>query len=67
MLVGSRLLAWTDIGEVVLADFDREGLRVIGRAPLLEEKAWGAPALVGSTLYVRDERRIVAADLGGVR
>ena len=33
-------------------------------AAILSERAWTAPTLVGTTLYVRDRHQIMALDLG---
>ena len=40
------------------------GLDVLARAELLTENAWTAPTLVGTRLYLRDRKNIVAVDLG---
>jgi len=39
------------------------GLQVHAKAPILTERAWTAPTLVGTTLYVRDRHQIMALDL----
>ncbi len=52
-------------GELALALPDESGLKVVSRATVLQEKAWTAPTLVGSTLYLRDYKTILALDLGG--
>ena len=41
-----------------------QGLKVLARAPILENLAWTPPTLVGTTLYVRDRKTIAAYDLG---
>ena len=48
----------------LLATAGADGLDVHARAELLTENAWTAPTLVGTHLYVRDRRNIVAVDLG---
>ena len=40
------------------------GLTVHAKAQILGGRAWTAPTLSGTTLYVRDRRQIVALDLG---
>jgi hypothetical protein len=52
-------------GGVSLATFSPEGAKVIAKASLLEHNAWTAPSLVGTKLYVRDRKSIVALELGG--
>jgi hypothetical protein len=37
---------------------------VHARSTVLTSNAWTPPTLVGSTLYVRDRKEIVALDLG---
>ena len=46
-----------------LATVSPQGLKVLARAPILENLAWTPPTLVGSTLYVRDRKTIAAYDL----
>lgn len=58
-----RLLILDEDGDLALADVDRSGLVVRVRASVLEGVAWSAPTLVGTTLYARDRRSVVALDL----
>lgn len=53
-----------ETGELALATVGPEGFDVHSRVKLLEEKAWTAPTLVGSKLYLRDYQSIRALDLG---
>ena len=50
-------------GEIAVASVSREGLRVHARKQILTSNAWTPPTLVGSTLYVRDRKEILALDL----
>jgi outer membrane protein assembly factor BamB len=50
-------------GEIAVASVSRAGLQVHARKPLLSSSAWTPPTLVGSTLYVRDRKEILALDL----
>jgi outer membrane protein assembly factor BamB len=50
-------------GEVALASLSRDGLRVHARKELLTSNAWTPPTVVGSTVYVRDRKDILALDL----
>lgn len=51
-------------GHLGLATAGPEGLKVISKVPVMESTAWTAPTLVGTKLYLRDRKRIVALDLG---
>jgi hypothetical protein len=42
-----------------------DGLKVLARAPVLQNISWTPPTLVGTTLYVRDRKSIAAFNLGG--
>jgi outer membrane protein assembly factor BamB len=50
-------------GNLALADFTPQGLKVISRAALLHNNAWTAPSVAGSRLYVRDRTTMMALDL----
>ncbi|MBW7904090.1 MAG: PQQ-like beta-propeller repeat protein [Phycisphaerae bacterium] len=58
-----RLIILDEEGNLALATASPEGLTVLSRAKPLQEKAWTAPTLVGTRLYLRDLRDIVALDL----
>jgi outer membrane protein assembly factor BamB len=64
VLVDGRLLIVDEDGDLSLATATREGLTVHARAGLLTENAWTPPTLVGTKLYLRDRKNIVALDLG---
>ena len=51
-------------GTLGLATVSPEGLKVLAKAPVLENLSWTPPTLVGTTLYVRDRKTIAAFDLG---
>lgn len=51
-------------GSIVLARLSPEGLEVLSKTQVFETTSWTAPALDGTTLYVRDRERIMALDLG---
>jgi outer membrane protein assembly factor BamB len=50
-------------GELAVASVSNEGLRVHARKEILTSNAWTPPTLVGSLLYVRDRKDILALDL----
>jgi outer membrane protein assembly factor BamB len=62
--VGEKLLILDEDGTLVLATPGESGLVVHAKTPVLGARAWTAPTLSGTTLYVRDLERIVALDLG---
>ena len=46
-----------------MASVSNAGLRVHARKEILTSNAWTPPTLVGSMLYVRDRKDILALDL----
>ena len=61
---GGRLIILDEDGNLALATPGESGLTVHAKAQILGERAWTAPTLSGTTLYVRDRKQIVALDLG---
>ena len=61
---GERLILLDEDGHLALASAGAEGFEVHARAQVLNTRAWTVPTLVGTTLYLRDQREIVALDLG---
>ena len=51
-------------GTLALATALPSGLHIQSRVSLLKNKAWTAPTLAGTRLYVRDRRTMIALDLG---
>lgn len=60
---GGVLVIVDEDGEVALASATNDGLEVHARQALLTANAWTPPTLVGSTLYVRDRRDVLALAL----
>jgi hypothetical protein len=52
-------------GHLALARPGKQGLNILSKIDLLESRAWTAPTLVGTHLYVRDRKSIMALDLAG--
>ena len=50
-------------GRLGLATAAPEGFKVISKVDLLKSNAWTVPSLVGTKLYVRDRKTIMALDL----
>jgi outer membrane protein assembly factor BamB len=59
-----KLIILDENGQLGLATAAPEGLTVHSTCRVAERESWTAPTLVGSTLYVRDRRHIMALDLG---
>ncbi len=57
---GDKLLALNEEGVLFLLRASPSGLTVLAEAPILEARAWTAPALDGKTLFARDQKMIVA-------
>ena len=51
-------------GALALATATPQKFSLLAQAPLLKRIAWTPPTLVGTRLYVRDRKTIVALDLG---
>jgi outer membrane protein assembly factor BamB len=64
VLVESTLVIVDEGGDLAIASAGPNGLKVHARAELLTENAWTPPTLVGTRLYVRDRRNVVAVELG---
>ena len=65
-------LLWAD-GKFILSDEDGtlallrlspEKMEVLAKAQVMENISWSVPALVGTKLYLRDRKNIVALELG---
>ncbi len=59
-----KLVIVDEGGDIAIASAGPNGLEVHARTELLTENAWTAPTLVGTHLYVRDRKNMVAVDLG---
>jgi outer membrane protein assembly factor BamB len=60
----NKLIILDEEGHLALATATSAGLQVHSRAKVLEEKSWTVPTLVGTRLYLRDNRTIMALELG---
>jgi hypothetical protein len=59
-----KLIILDEDGALGLATVSPQGLKVLARATVLENVAWTPPTLSGTTLYVRDRKKISAYNLG---
>jgi hypothetical protein len=58
-----KLLFLDETGKVVLARVSPEKLEVLASAAIAKPDAWTIPTLAGTTLFVRDQEKIMALDL----
>ena len=58
-----KLILLDEDGQLALVRLSPQGMSVIAKATVLEHIAWTPPTLVGTTLYLRDQKVIVALDL----
>lgn len=65
IVVGKRSLLLGADGTLSLATLTPEGFELHAQHRVLEKPALTPPALVGTTLYLRDQKRLVALDLAG--
>ncbi len=63
---GGRLIVLDHTGKLGLATVTREDFTVRSEHQLTEQWSFTAPTLVGTILYVRDEKDIMALDLGKI-
>jgi outer membrane protein assembly factor BamB len=62
--VGNKLLILDEDGTLALATPGDAGLVIHAKASILGARAWTAPTLSGTTLYLRDLKQVVALELG---
>jgi hypothetical protein len=53
ILVGSRVVALSDAGEVVLVEATPDAYRETARSDVLDGKCWSSPAYADGDLFVR--------------
>jgi outer membrane protein assembly factor BamB len=58
-----RLIALDEDGNLSMAVPTQSGLKLLAKVELLKSNAWTPPSLVGTKLYVRDRKTIMALDL----
>ena len=63
-IADGKLIILDDEGYLTLAVASPKALDVRSKVQVLKKKAWAAPALVGTRLYIRDNETIMALDLG---
>lgn len=60
---GSKLIVLDQDGNLMLSDPSPHGFKVLAKAELLTNLSWTPPSLVGTLLFARDRRSMVAVDL----
>jgi hypothetical protein len=63
-MVEGRFIILDEDGNLALSTASAEGLTVHAKFALLSNNSWTAPTLVGTRLYVRDRKNLLAVDLG---
>jgi outer membrane protein assembly factor BamB len=61
--VDGKFIVIDEDGDLTLADFTPQGLKVLSRAALMTSNAWTAPSVAGGRLYLRDRVKMMALDL----
>jgi outer membrane protein assembly factor BamB len=58
-----KLITLDQDGNLMIAYPSQQGFKIAAKAPLLTNLSWTPPALVGTRLYIRDRRSLMAVDL----
>ena len=59
-----KLIILDENGKLGLAAIGPEGMTLRSTCQVTERQSWTVPTIVGTTLYVRDRRHIMALDVG---
>jgi outer membrane protein assembly factor BamB len=59
-----KLITLDQSGKLMIAYPSPQGFKIAAQAPLLTELSWTPPVLVGTRLYIRDRRSLMAVELG---
>ncbi|MGB0715335.1 MAG: PQQ-binding-like beta-propeller repeat protein [Phycisphaerae bacterium] len=63
VMIGRRIILLDEDGQLALTKVSSKKIRVRSKHQLLNRNAWTVPTLVGSTLYIRDRKTMMALDL----
>ena len=58
-----KLITLDQDGNLMIAHPSPQGFKIAAKAPLLTNLSWTPPVLVGTRLYIRDRRNMMAVDL----
>lgn len=64
LTLDDRAIVLDEDGKLGLVRFSPDGLEVLGEHQVFEERSWTVPTLLGSSLYLRNESRMIALDVG---
>ncbi len=64
VLADGKLITLDQDGNLMLAAPSPQGFKVISKTELLTNISWTPPVLVGTRLYIRDRKSIMAVELG---
>ena len=59
-----KLITLDQDGNLMIAHPSPQGFKIAAKAPLLTHLSWTPPVLVGTRLYIRDRKTMMAVDLG---
>jgi outer membrane protein assembly factor BamB len=59
-----KLITLDQDGNLMIAYPSPQGFKIAAKAPLLTHLSWTPPVLVGTRLYIRDRKTLMAVDLG---
>ncbi len=59
-----KLITLDQDGNLMIAHPSTQGFKIAAKAPLLTRLSWTPPVLVGTRLYIRDRKDMMAVDLG---
>lgn len=59
-----KLITLDQDGNLMIAHPSPQGFKILAKAPLLSHLSWTPPVLVGTRLYIRDRRSLLAVELG---
>ena len=59
-----KLITLDQDGNLMIAHPSPQGFKIVAKAPLLTHLSWTPPVLVGTRLYIRDRKSLMAVDLG---
>jgi hypothetical protein len=59
-----KIVILDEDGTLGLATVSPEGIKVLARADIMTKTSWTVPTLVGTKLYIRDRKNMLALELG---
>jgi len=65
VLVGDKVLALSDAGDLVVFAADTSAYKELGRAKILEGKCWTTPIISGGKVFARSTKEAVCLDVSG--